>query len=270
MSGGTRSAPRMLSKGTMRVLARWIAGWLFLALLAAAATARAEDVQIAVATNFAAPMQRIAVEFEKETKHHAIVVSGATGTLYAQIHNGGPFDVLLAADAATPAKLEGEGLAVPGSAFTYALGTLVLWSALPNYVDGAGDVLRQGPFRHVAIANPKLAPYGAAAVEVIAALHLTEALRPKLLSGESVAQVAQFVATGNAEVGFVALSQVAAPGQAIVGSYWVVPARLYSPIRQDAVLLSRGATSPAARALYAYVKSAKARELIRAYGYALE
>jgi molybdate transport system substrate-binding protein len=243
---------------------------LFLALLAAAATARADNVQVAVAANFAAPMQRIAAEFEKETTHHAIVVSGATGTLYAQIHNGGPFDVLLAADSATPKRLEAEGLAVPGSAFTYALGTLVLWSALPGYVDGAGDVLRQGPFRHVAFANPKLAPYVAAALEVIDSLHLSEALRPKLLTGESVAQVAQFVATGSAEVGFVALSQVATPGQTMVGSYWIVPARMYSPIRQDAVLISRGATSPAARALCAYLKGAKARELIRAYGYALE
>jgi molybdate transport system substrate-binding protein len=249
---------------------RWLTGLLFLALLTAAAPVRATDVQVAVASNFAVPMQHIAAEFAKDTKQNAIVVTGATGTLYAQIRNGAPFEVLLAADAATPRKLETEGLAVPGSIFTYAVGRLVLWSAQPDFVDAAGDVLRRGHFRHVAIANPALAPYGAAAIEVIDALGLADSLRPKLLSGESVAQVAQFVATGNAELGFVALSQVVAPGQAVAGSYWLVPTRLYSPIEQDAVLLQRGATNPAARALCEYLRSTKARDLIRSYGYALE
>lgn len=249
---------------------RWLAVLLCLSLLTATTRALAGDVQVAVAANFAGPMQRIAAEFARDTPHKALVVTGATGGLYAQIRNGGPFDVLLAADAATPRRLEAEGLAVAGSRFTYALGKLVLWSAQPGFVDGAGEVLQRGRFRHLAVANPKLAPYGAAAMEVIAALGLTESVRPKILSGESIAQVAQFVATGNAELGFVALSQVAPPDQPVLGSYWLVPARLYSPIQQDAVLLARGATNPAARALCEYLKGAKAREVIRAYGYALE
>ncbi len=243
---------------------------LLFALATTAAPAEANDVQVAVAANFAAPFQRIAADFAKETKHNAIVVTGATGVLYAQIENGGPFEVLLAADAATPSKLETEGLAVRGSRFTYAVGKLVLWSARPDFVDSGGDVLGRGHFQHVAIANPRLAPYGSAAVQAIESLGLSAVLRPKLLTGESIAQVAQFVATGNAELGFVALSQVAAPGQAVVGSYWVVPARLYSPIQQDAVLLQRGATNPAALALCRYLKSEKARDRIRAYGYDLE
>jgi molybdate transport system substrate-binding protein len=248
-------------------LITWLWGF---ALVTGVTPADANDVQVAVAANFAAPFQRIAAEFEKETKHHAVVVTGATGVLYAQIRNGGPFEVLLAADTATPKKLESEGLAVRGSRFTYAVGKLVLWSAKPEFVDPGGEVLRNGHFRHLAIANPQLAPYGAAAVEVIDALGLSAALGPKLLTGESIAQAAQFVATGNAELGFVALSQVAVPGQPVTGSYWAVPQRLYSPIRQDATLLQRGAGNAAALALLAYLKSAKAGDLIRAYGYNLE
>jgi molybdate transport system substrate-binding protein len=252
------------------MIRRLLVAWLVLAVLLAERRAGASEVQVAVAANFAGPMQRIAAEFAKDTKHRAIVVTGATGSLYAQIRNGAPFDVLLSADAVTPKKLESDGLAVPGSRFIYAFGKLVLWSARAGFVDGAGDVLARGGFRHLAIANPKLAPYGAAAMEVIAALGLSESVRPKLVWGESIAQVAQFIETGNAELGFVALSQIAVPDQAAVGSYWLVPAKLYSSIEQDAVLLVRGATNPAARALCEYMRSAKARELIRAFGYALE
>jgi molybdate transport system substrate-binding protein len=214
-------------------------------------------------------MQQIATEFDRESRHNAVIVTAATGQLYAQIRNGAPFDVLLAADTATPERLEAEGLAVPGSAFIYALGKLVLWSAQPGFVDGAGQVLKGGRFRHLAVANPKLAPYGAATMQALDALGLAEALRPKIVSGESIGQVAQFVATGNAELGFVALSQVAAPGQSVVGSYWLVPPALYAPIRQEAALLARGTANPAARALCEYMKSAKARDVIRAYGYGL-
>ncbi len=251
-------------------LMRLITWLLSFALVTGVTRADANEVQVAVAANFAAPFQRIVAEFEKETKHHAVVVAGATGVLYAQIRNGGPFEVLLAADTATPRKLESDGLAVRGSRFTYAVGKLVLWSAKPDFVDSGGEVLRKGHFRYLAIANPQIAPYGAAAVEVIDALGLSAVLRPQLLTGESIAQAAQFVATGNAELGFVALSQVAVPGQPVIGSYWRVPQRLYSPIRQDAALLQRGASSPAALALVAYLKGAKARDLIRAYGYDLE
>ncbi len=252
------------------VIPRWLSLSCVLLLLTAVGPAAADDVQVAVAANFAAPMQRIAADFAHESKHNAVIVTAATGQLYTQIHNGAPFEVLLAADASTPAKLEAEGLAVAGSAFTYAVGKLVLWSIQPGFVDSAGDVLQGGRFRHIAVANPKLAPYGAAAMQAIDALGLADALRPKIVSGESIAQVAQFVSTGNAELGFVALSQVAAPGQPAAGSYWLVPARLYAPIRQDAVLLARGAANPAARALCEYLKSARARDVIVAYGYGLD
>ncbi len=247
----------------------WLASFVALVSLVAPRPAAGEDALVAVAANFAAPMQEIASEFAMAKGHHANLVVGATGKLYAQIRSGGPFDVFVAADAATPEKLVAEGLAVRGSAFTYARGKLVLWSAQPGFVDLAGDVLKGGRFRHLAIANPKLAPYGAAAVQVLDALGLTDLLRPKLVFGESIAQVAQFVATSNAELGFVAWSQLAAPGQPQVGSYWLVPASLYSPIQQVAVLLEHGASNPAARALCDYLKSAKGRQVIRSYGYEL-
>jgi molybdate transport system substrate-binding protein len=235
-----------------------------------ASPAGAAEVQVAVAANFAAPLQRIAASFEKDTGDHVQVISGATGKLRAQIENGAPFEVLLAADDKTPADLEAEKLAVPGTRYTYASGKLVLWSARPGFVDASGAVLKQGHFDHLAIANPKVAPYGAAGMQVLAALGLTATLQPKIVQGESVAQAAQFVATGSAELGFVALSQVAAPDQPAVGSYWLVPANLYAPLRQDAVLLQRGAGSRTARALLEYLKGPRAREVIRAYGYGLD
>ncbi|MBV9946741.1 MAG: molybdate ABC transporter substrate-binding protein, partial [Myxococcales bacterium] len=239
------------------------------------------------AANFAGPMQAIAADFERDTGDTVHVTSGATGTLYAQIRAGAPFDVLLAADEATPRRLEADGLAVAGSRFPYAIGKLVLWSARPGYVDAAGLVLRKAPFQHLAIANPKLAPYGAAAIEALAALGVLDALRPKLVEGESIAQAHQFVATGNAELGFVALSQLVAapppraadagadgrdPGAAprAPGSTWIVPAKLYTPLRQDAVLLRKGAGNPAARALMEFLRTRKAaKDVIRAYGYDL-
>jgi len=230
----------------------------------------AADVQVAVASNFAPPMERIAAEFAKDVGHRAVVSAGATGSLAAQIRNGAPFDVFLAADAKTPAALETDKLAVAGTRFTVAYGRLVLWSARPGFVDPAGEVLRRGAFRHLAIANPTLAPYGQAALEVLHALGLGDVLGPKIVQGENVAQTATFVATGNAELGFVALSQVVAPGHAAGGSSWVVPASLYSAIRQDGVLLTRGASNPAARALLDYLKSAKIKELLRDYGYGVD
>jgi molybdate transport system substrate-binding protein len=246
-------------------------GWVG-ALFLLASSASAGEVQVAVAANFAGPMQRIAADFAKDTGHHVQVSVGATGKLYAQVQNGAPFEVFLSADEITPARLEGEKLAVAGTRFTYAQGKLVLWSARPGFVDPAGAVLRQGTFAHLAIANPKIAPYGAAAVEAIAALGLTGALEPKIVQGESVGQAAEFVATGNAELGFVALSQIAPPDGSltrIAGSYWIVPARLYAPIRQDAVLLQKGASNPAAHALVDYLKGPKAKAIIRSYGYDL-
>lgn len=224
---------------------------------------------MAVAANFSAPMQKIAAAFEQDTGHRATLSLGATGKFYAQIKHGAPFQVLLAADAATPALLEREGLGVAGSRFTYAIGRLVLWSRLPGLVDGQGDVLRTGKFEHLAIADPKLAPYGAAAVEVLKGLGLMAALTPRLVQGTSIAQTHQFVATGNAELGLVAMSQVYVDGKLTQGSAWQVPARLHGPIRQDALLLAAGKGNPAALALLDYLRGDKARALIRSFGYEL-
>lgn len=235
----------------------------------ACAGAGAADVQVAVAANFTAPAQRIAADFERDTGHHAALVFGSTGTLYAQIRHGAPFEVLLAADDATPLKLEREGAAVPGSRFTYAIGQLVLWSPDPQRVGDGPQVLRAGRFRHLAIANPKLAPYGAAAVETLRALQLLDSLQPRLVQGESIAQAHQFVASGNAELGFVALSQVMSNGQLSGGSAWLVPARYHAPIRQEAVLLEAGHGHAAAQAWLRYLKSGQAQAVMRAFGYAL-
>jgi molybdate transport system substrate-binding protein len=233
------------------------------------ATASAAEVQVAIAANFTAPMQKIAADFEKETGHKALLSFGATGQLYAQIKNGAPFEVFLSADDETPARLEKEAAAISGTRFTYAIGKLVLWSSKPGFVDDKGDVLDKGSFAHIAIANPKTAPYGAAGVEVIKARGLTDALAPKVVQGESIAQTYQFVSTGNAELGFVALSQVFKDGKIIEGSAWIVPASLYTTIRQDAVMLNKGKGNPAADALISYLKSDKAKAVIRSYGYEL-
>lgn len=236
-------------------------------LLALSGTAFAAEVQVAVASNFIAPMRAVAAGFERSTGHRVRLAFGATGKFYAQIRNGAPFDVLLAADDTTPAKLEREGRAVAASRFTYAIGRLALWSAKPGFVDVEGAVLGQGSFRRLAIANPRLAPYGAAAVEVLERRGLLARLRPRLVQGENIAQTYQFVASGNAELGFVAASQVFVDGRLARGSAWVVPQALHAPIRQDAVVLARGRDNPAARALIDYMKQDEARAIIRAYGY---
>jgi len=233
------------------------------------AAAHAGEVQVAVAANFAGPAARIAEGFATTTGHTMKISSGSTGKFYAQIVSGAPFEVLLSADDETPKKLIAEGHAVAGSSFTYAFGKLVLWSAQPGFVDDQGAVLASGTFAHLSIANPKVAPYGAAALEVIKARGLTQAITPKLVTGESLAQAYQFVYTGNAELGFVALSQVAVPGKPVIGSYWLVASSLYGPIRQDAVLLNAGKANPAAVALLSYLKSEPARRVIQDYGYGL-
>ncbi|WP_020656929.1 molybdate ABC transporter substrate-binding protein [Massilia niastensis] len=238
-----------------------------LASLACAARASADDIQVAVAANFTAPMQKIAAEFEKETGHKARLAFGATGKFYAQISNGAPFGILLSADDDTPARLEREGQAVAGTRFTYAVGRLALWSAKEGYVDARGDVLKAGDYHHLAIANPKTAPYGAAAVTVLNKLGLMARVERKLVQGESIAQAYQFASTGNAELGFVALAQVWRDGKLASGSAWVVPASLHDPILQDAVVLAKGKDNPAARALMAYLKSDKAKAIIRSFGY---
>ena len=240
-----------------------------LVLVVSSLTTQAAEVQVAVAANFTAPMQKIAAEFEKDTGHKALLAFGATGKFYAQIKNGAPFQVFLAADDKTPARLEAEGDTVVGSRFTYAIGTLVLWSAQPGLVDDQGAVLKKGQFKHLAIASPKTAPYGAAAVAVLTQLGLLDAIAPKFVTGENISQTYQFIATGNAELGFVALSQVMIDGTLTSGSAWIVPSNLHEPIRQDAVILATGKDQPAAKALVEYLKSDKATAIIKAYGYAL-
>ena len=236
-------------------------------LLCLAAPALAADVQVAVAANFTAPMKLIAADFEKDTGHKAVLSFGATGKFYAQITNGAPFEVFLSADDETPKKLEQEGAAVSGSRFTYATGKLALWSAQPGLVDGQGEVLKKGGFSKIAIAAPKLAPYGAAAVETMTRLGVMAALAPKLVTGESIGQAFSFVSTGNAELGFVALSQVYEGGRIKSGSAWIVPDTLHSAIRQDAVLLNKGKENAAAIALLAFLKTEKAKAVIRSFGY---
>jgi molybdate transport system substrate-binding protein len=243
---------------------------MFAALIAFAfaGTTSADEIQVAVAANFTAPMQKIAADFEKDTGHKAQLAFGSTGKFYAQIKNGAPFEILLAADDETPTKLGKENAAVPASQFTYAIGKLVLWSAKPAIVDANGEVLKKGGFNHIAVANPKLAPYGAAAMETMKALGVADALQPKIVTAENIAQTYQFISSGNALLGFVALSQVLKDGK-IEGSAWIVSAKLYQPIRQDAIILEKGKGKPAAEALMKYLKGDKARAVIKSYGYEL-
>ncbi|MEY4428184.1 MAG: hypothetical protein RLZZ182_873 [Pseudomonadota bacterium] len=245
----------------------WLTGVVGLVLAVHGQAALADQALVAVAANFAPAMARIAASFERDTGHTLAITAGATGKFNAQIRAGAPFDVLLAADDDTPRQLESDGLAVKGKRFTYARGKLVLWSARPGVVDAQGAVLKQGAFERLALANPKLAPYGTAAMEVISRLGLAERLLPRIVQGESIAQAYQFVSTGNAYLGFVALSQVTPPDRTPTGSWWVVPGHLYTPLLQDAVLLQHGQNNAAAKALMAYLRTDKARTVIGAYGY---
>jgi molybdate transport system substrate-binding protein len=238
-------------------------------VLAAAAlsAAHAGQVSVAVAANFTAPMQKIAASFERDTGHKALLAFASTGRFHAQIRNGAPFDVLLAADDETPAKLEQEGLAVKGTRFTYATGRLVLWSAQVGVVADGEAVLKTGGQPKLAVADPKLAPYGAAAMQVLERLRVLDRWRARLVQGESITQAYQFTATGNAPLGLVALSQVQADGRIAKGSGWIVPARLHDPLKQDAVLLKRGESNAAAIALLTYLHGDAARAVIRSSGY---
>lgn len=230
---------------------------------------QAEEVQVAVAANFTAPIQAIAVDFEKDTGHKLVAAYGATGQFYTQIKNGAPFEVLLSADDTTPEKLEKEGDTVKGSRFTYAIGTLALWSAKEGYVDAKGEVLKKNEYQHLSIANPKAAPYGLAATQVLEKLKLTESTKAKIVEGQNITQAYQFVATGNAELGFVALSQIYKDGKVSNGSAWIVPASMHDPIKQDAVILNKGKDNAAAKALVDYLKGPKAAAVIKSYGYQL-
>lgn len=227
----------------------------------------ADTVAVAVASNFTAPMRVIAAQFEKDTGHTAKLAFGATGKLYAQISHGAPFDVLLAADDKTPTKIAVEGKGVADSRFTYSVGKLVLWSQQANYMDAQGAVLKKTDWQHIAIANPKLAPYGLAAEQTLSKLNLLDSVQPKFVQGENIGQTYQFVASGNAPLGFVALSQVMQDGKITEGSAWIVPSDMHAPIRQDAIVLNAGKDNVAAQALMQYLQGDKARTIIKAYGY---
>lgn len=239
------------------------------ALMLLAPTARADEVSVAVAANFTDAMRDIAREFEKETGHKAVVSFASTGKLYAQIENGAPFEVFLAADSKRPEKAEAEGLAVPGSRFTYAKGKLALWSPTEGLFTDGEEFLKTGTFSHAAIANPKTAPYGLAARQVLTHMGLWDTLSPRLVRGDTIAQAFQFVASGNAEVGFVAFSQVKAlPDK--TGSSWEIPESYYEPITQQAVLLKKGETNPAAKAFIDFLKGDTAQDITFSYGYGVE
>ena len=240
---------------------------LSLLLLTLTGLAAAAEVNVAVAANFTAPMKRIAEEFEKDTGHKAVLSYGATGRIYAQITNGAPFEMFLSADDETPAKLEKEGAAVAGTRFTYATGRLVLCSAKPGLVDEKASVLLRYDFKYLAISAPKLAPYGAAAMETLTKIGMLPRLQAKLVTGDSTGQTFNMVSSGNAELGFVAMSQVFEDGKLKSGSAWVVPANLHSPLRQDAVLLARGKNNPAALQLMTFMKSGQARAIMNSFGY---
>jgi len=242
---------------------------LALCLLSISSLVYADTTLVAVAANFTKPMNEIAAAFEKSTGHTAQLSFGASGKFVAQFENGAPFEVFLSADDKNPLKLEQSGLAVPGSRFTYAIGKLALWSSTANYVDDQGNILSSGGFKHLALADPKLAPYGAAALEVLKNKGLLEKLQPLFVQGENIAQTHEFISTGNAELGFVALSQIIDNGKITKGSGWIVPETLHSPILQDAVLLKTGANNPAAKALLDFLKSAPALAIIQKYGYGL-
>lgn len=238
------------------------------ALTAGARPALAETALVAVAANFADAAETLAPMFAADTGHAVQLTTGSTGKLYAQITAGAPFDVLLSADAKTPAQLEEEGKAVAGTRFTYAVGQLALYSADPQRIGTDGRAALKNPdLRFVAIANPDLAPYGIAAREVMQAMGLWDALSPKIVMGQNIGQTFSLVATGAAEVGFVALSAVTAPRKEPTGSYWLVPQDMFTPIRQDAVLLTTGQGNPAAVAFLEFLQSPKAQSVIADHGY---
>ncbi|WP_226661582.1 molybdate ABC transporter substrate-binding protein [Microbulbifer aggregans] len=256
------NAPRRAS--VIRIPCKFLALW----CVVAASIVRADEITIAVAANFATPMEAICQRFEQDTGHKVHLAVGSSGKFFAQIEHGAPFQAFFSADQAKPAQLERNGLTVPNSRFTYARGRLVLWSAAPEAVDATGNALKRGTYHKLAIANPKLAPYGAAAVETLKNLGLESSARKHLVQGENIAQTFQFVASGNAELGLVALSQVMRNGEIGSGSAWLVPETLYSPILQDAVILVPGRNSAALASFWEFVQSKPAQRIIESYGYA--
>ena len=226
--------------------------------------AQADTIRLAVASNFSEPIKAIAAQYEKHTGHRLVLVFGSTGKHYAQIINGAPFEIFLAADKRRPELLEAQGIAVAGTRFTYARGRLILWSSTADYVDNEGKVLARGEFRRLAIANPKLAPYGKAAQEVLLSKGLWKDLQQRMVRGESIGQAYQFVRSGNAELGFVAYSQIKQTGDTSTGSYWLVPQALYQPIEQQAVLLKENTV---AREFLSFLQKLEVKKIIRKFGY---
>ncbi len=249
------------------LLQRTLFGLVAAASLLLGAPVRAEVAHIAVAANFAEPIEALAKELKTSTGHELRIATGPSGSLYAQIINGAPFDVFLSADEQRPTALAGTGLVVAGSQFTYAVGQLALWAPKPglDMVNGRG--LLNSSVGKVAAANPKLAPYGLAADQTLQSLGIEDAVRPKLIRGNSIGQAFAMVASGNAEAGFVAMSQLLTKGETRPGSVWLVPATLHAPIRQDAVLLKRGEFNPAALALLKLLQQPATRETLATFGY---
>lgn len=225
---------------------------------------------IAVASNFAKPMTELAQVFESESGHSTKLSFGSSGKILAQVVNGAPFDVFLSADQHKPSAIEKRGLSVPGTQFTYAVGKLALWSNKPTFIDDNSDRLTSGSFNKLAIANPKLAPYGAAAEDVLENLGLKKTLKRQWVTGENVTQTYQFVSSGNADLGFVSVSQVFQNGQLAKGSAWLVPSNLYQPIKQDAILLMHGKNNNAAIAFIKFLASDRAQQVIESYGYSVD
>ena len=234
-----------------------------------AAPVCAEQVLVAVAANFVPPFREIAIEFEAATGHTVRVAAGSSGNFYSQIKNGAPFDVFFSADMDHPKRLEDEGLGVKDSRVTYAIGRVVLWSPNAGLIKGE-ETLRSNNFKRLAIANPKTAPYGLAAMQAMQTLDLWESVQPKIVMGENLGQTMGFIESGNADLGFVALSQVLDPKIKGRGSRWDVPTHLHEPIKQDVIVLTKGKDNPAARALLAFVNSPHVQTIIERYGYKLK
>ncbi len=232
-----------------------------------AAKVQAVEIKVAVASNFANVLKEVAIEFQKDTGHQLAITPGATGKFYAQISNGAPFDVFLSADDETPRKLAQEGKAIASSQFTYAIGRLALWSPNPEMIDKTADILKTDKFKFIAIANAKVAPYGQAAVQTMQKLGVLTKIEPRVVQGESISQTYQFVSTGNAQLGFVAMSQIVENGKIKMGSAWIVPEEMHEQLKQDAVVLQSCKHMSACQALIDYLKSEKAKKLMASYGY---
>ena len=245
----------------------WLRFLGFLLFYSAAINTQAAEISVAVAANFSSVLKDIAVEFQKDTGHQLAITPGATGKFYAQISNGAPFDVFLSADDETPRKLAQEGKAIAASQFTYAIGRLALWSPSPDLVDKSADILKTDKFKFIAIANAKVAPYGQAAVQTMQKLGVLTKIEPRIVQGESIAQTYQFVSTGNAQLGFVALSQILENGKIKAGSAWIVPEEMHEQLKQVAVVLQSSKHMSACQALMEYLKSEKAKKMIASYGY---